>query len=79
MASLNEAFDFQDVPSYISPDEYPLPKPIFGYICAKCDGCYNYHKAIQKRNPHNFVKGVYRKLLPCERGPFYSDGTSLLN
>lgn len=77
MASLNEAFN-----SYVPEDKRLQVKsnyqPVFGYICAVCDGCLNYHNSIQHRNRHSFVKGKYRELLPCERGPF-KDGISFLN
>ena len=67
MANLDEAFNIR-----------LLPKPItqvtaqYGYICRICGGCYNYHKTkfAQSKNPHQFIKGVYRELLPFETYAF---------
>lgn len=70
MASLNEAFAFQNVPAYDEPDSI---KPVFGYICKICNDSFNRHNFHIKKRPHPFVKGVYRQLLPYEYGPLHSN------
>jgi len=54
-------------------------RPIYGYICRLCNGCMGYHISIQNTDPHDFVKGEYRPLLPHEQGPFYNGGIPLIN
>lgn len=79
MASLDEAFKINIIVDkrVQVPSNY---KPVYGYICAICNGCVNYHNSIQgdPKKRHAFVKGKYRELLPYERGPF-NNGEAFLN
>ena len=77
MANLNEAFNVMTIPHSQSHKQ-----PTFGYICRICGGCYNYHKTkhVQSKNPHQFVRGIYRELLPFEQFKFDDDtGFSYVN
>lgn len=67
MANLDEAFNLTQIP-----DPVNHMTPVYDHICHVCGGCMNYHKtrAVQSKNPHKFVKGIYRELLPCEQYPF---------
>lgn len=49
-----------------------------GYICTECNLSQNGHNSIQPKFKHQFVPGVYRKLLPFEYGP-WADGVPLIN
>ena len=68
MANLDEAFKTTPIPQS-QPERW---SPTYGHICRICGGCYNYHKTrhVQSKNPHEFVKGQYRQLLPFETYPF---------
>lgn len=48
-------------------------KPFYGTTCKLCGGCVGYHISIQEEEPHDFVKGEYRKLDDVECGQ-YCDG-----
>jgi len=37
-------------------------KPIYGYICQKCNGNIDQHFSIQENFPHHFVRGHHHKL-----------------
>ena len=53
-------------------------KSIYGYICTVCNGPIGFHLSIQNKNPHQFIRGSYRKLTCTEQGP-YSNGISLVD
>ena len=53
-------------------------RTMYGYICADCNGCVGYHTSIQDNDPHEFIRGEYRKLLSYENGPFIN-GKPLIN
>lgn len=45
-------------------------KSIYGFICKICNGCNGYHVSIQEKFPHEFIRGIYRKLEANETGQF---------
>jgi hypothetical protein len=71
MASLDEAFNMRLIPKALTVTGDPLNAHM-GYICRICGGCYNYHKTkhVQSKNSHQFIKGIYRELLPFEQYAF---------
>jgi hypothetical protein len=81
MANLNEAFD--PINPGIASKKNSLKeekklKSAYGFECDVCKGCIAYHRSIQGRYHHEFIKGQYRKYLPHECGPFI-DGMPLIN
>lgn len=90
MADLNEAFDTTFTRDTrlskesikknngVIKTSYESKNKVHGYICTRCNGCFNYHNSIQDKRPHEFSKGQYRELYPWEQGSFYN-GIPLLN